>query len=164
VANREIQSTVSPPTCALFSSAREVLYSTGMNLPDAAAKLTKKNRLIFTRWNAEVRKLLEVRGAVVVSEYKAGPDSLIGYDALRFELETVAGKLWIAPSGNWLACRFDDPARAEAFLRTWMNWSNLNPYSGKWNFHYFGADFEESLAAVRELLDGVTKRKMEVLP
>jgi hypothetical protein len=130
-----------------------------MNLPDAAAKLTKKNRSIFARWNAEVRKLLEDRGAVLVYEDKAGPDSLIGYDYLRFELETTAGKLTIGPSGNWLACRFDDPDRAAAFLRTWMNWNNLNPYSGKWNFHYFGADFQESLAAVRELLDGVTGKR-----
>jgi hypothetical protein len=130
-----------------------------MNLPDAAAKLTKKNRAVFTRWNAEVRKLLEDRGAVLVREWKAGPDSLIGYDYLQFELETPAGKLLVSPSGNWLACQFDDPARAEVFLRTWMNWSNLNTYSGKWNFHYFGADFQESLDAVRELLDGVTGKR-----
>ena len=136
-----------------------MLYSSSMNLPDAAAKRTKKNRSVFARWNAEVRKLLEDHGAVLVAEHKEGPDSLIGYDYLRFELETEAGKLTISPSGNWLACRFDDPARAEAFLRTWMNWNNLNTYSGKWNFHYFGADFQESLAAVRELLDGVTVRR-----
>jgi hypothetical protein len=124
-------------------------------LPDAAVKRTKKVRTILTRWNTEVRKLLEDRGATLVAEHKAEPDSLIGYDYLRFELETAAGKLTICPSGNWLACQFDDPARAVVFLRTWMNWNNLNPYSGKWNFHYYGADFEESLVAVSELLDGV---------
>jgi len=130
-----------------------------MNLPDVAAKLTKKNRAIFARWNAEVRKLLEERGAVLVAEHKATPDSLIGYDYLRFELETQAGKLTISPSGNWLACRFDDPARALTFLRTWTTSGNLNPYSGKWNFHYDGADFQGSLAAVRALLDGVTAKR-----
>jgi hypothetical protein len=136
-----------------------MLYSDCMNLPDAAAKLTKKNRTIFARWNAEVRKLLEERGAVLVEEHKEGPDSIIGYDYLRFELKTEAGKLLVHPSGNWLACRFEDPDRAKVFLSTWMNWGNLNPYSGKWNFHYFGADFQAALAAVRDLLDGVTGQR-----
>lgn len=130
-----------------------------MNLPDAAAKRTKKNRAIFARWNAAVRKLLEDRGAVLVAEHKEDPeDPVIGYDYCRFELETGAGKLSVGPSGNWLACRFDDPDRAAAFLRAWGAGAlhNLNPHSGKWNFHYFGADFQYALEAVRDLLDRVT--------
>ena len=126
-------------------------------LPDAAAKLTKKNRAIFARWNAEVRAMLEARGAKLVAEHKAEPDSIIGHDYIRFELETQAGTLTISPHGNWLACRFADPDRAAAFLRTWGHSGNLNPYSGKWNFHYFGANYQASIDAVRDLLDRVTR-------
>jgi hypothetical protein len=125
-------------------------------LPAAAAKLTKQNRAIMAHWNDEVRKLLEARGAKLVHEYSETVDSVIGYTMRRFELETPAGKLTIHPSGNWLACQFEHPVRAKVWLRTWMH-SNLNPYSGKWNFYYFGHDFHQALDAVRGLLDGVTK-------
>jgi hypothetical protein len=138
-----------------------MLNTFSMHLSDAAAKRTKENRTIFSRWNAKVRKLLEDRSAVLVAEHKEDADSIIGYDYFRFELETEAGKLSVIPSGNWLACRFEDPDRAAAFLRArpWMPSHNLNTYSGKWNFHYFGTEFDESLIAVRELLDGVITRR-----
>ena len=133
------------------------MTTTAVDLPEAAAKLTKKNRATMQRWNTEVRKVLEERGAVLVHQYSATVTSLIGYDYLRFELETKAGKLTISPSGNWLACCFEDPDRAVPFLREWLPFELevLNRHSGKWNFNFFGHPFQDALDRVRSLFDKI---------
>lgn len=48
----------------------------------------------------------------------------------RFVLDTKAGLLSIKPYGDWIACRFDEPARAKSLVA-----GPINPYSGKWNWH-----------------------------
>jgi len=62
-------------------------------------------------------------------------------DALNlFSLDTKAGRLGITPRENIVAggpgcvfCRFDDPDAAQEILGI----RACNPYSGKWNHHYF---------------------------
>jgi hypothetical protein len=52
--------------------------------------------------------------------------------AYGWQLDTVGGLLDISPYDAWVACRFDDVERAKAHVRS----GNLNPYSGKWNWHF----------------------------
>lgn len=47
-------------------------------------------------------------------------------------LHTRAGALWCKPYDNWLACRFGDVERARATV----GHGYLNPFSGKWNWHF----------------------------
>ena len=62
----------------------------------------------------------------------------------RFSLQTKAGNLEIslheaeASKLFTIFSRFDDPKLANEVLST-SNKSNLNNFSGKWNFHYLGA-------------------------
>lgn len=58
-----------------------------------------------------------------------GPDQFA-----RFTVQTILGGLDVTPCGDWVACRFHDVERAVAKLGR----DNMNPYSGKWNHHYFG--------------------------
>lgn len=47
-------------------------------------------------------------------------------------LPTVAGVLRLHPYDNWLAGRFDDVEAAKAQV----GHGQLNPFSGKWNWHF----------------------------
>lgn len=59
-----------------------------------------------------------------------------GWYALR--LHTLAGRLEISVLDGWVAARFIEPDRAKALLSTDgdLGSSRLNPFSGKWNFHF----------------------------
>ena len=61
------------------------------------------------------------------------------------ELPTKAGPLSIIPYGNWLACRFQDVKAAVDLLRDDPAGSHLNPYSGKFNFHFGRCTADEAL-------------------
>jgi len=52
-----------------------------------------------------------------------------------FELGTPAGLLHVSVHDTWVATRFDDVAAGTKFTESCGRSSN--PYSGKWNFHYF---------------------------
>ena len=73
----------------------------------------------------------------------------------RFTLDTKAGRLALHPDQNettglgTIFTRFDDPQRAVAILG-----QSVNPYSGKWNHHYFdGWTVETALLGVNPRLE-----------
>jgi len=53
-------------------------------------------------------------------------------------LRTLAGDLEISVLDGWVAARFAEPELAKALLmlRGELGSCRLNPYSGKWNFHF----------------------------
>ncbi len=53
----------------------------------------------------------------------------------QYEIDTPAGKLGISVYDDWIACRFDDVDLGRQFSATCGK--SCNPYSGKWNFHFF---------------------------
>ena len=63
-----------------------------------------------------------------------------GWYALR--LRTVVGDLDISVFDDWVATRFADPEAAKALLnpRGELGSCRLNPFSGKWNFHFGPGD------------------------
>ncbi len=75
-----------------------------------------------------------------------------------WSIETRAGSLLIHPYADeidfWIACRFEDVSRAREVLgvKPYQVSGRLNPYSGKWNFHYYvGAAEAEVADFVRQL-------------
>jgi hypothetical protein len=77
--------------------------------------------------------------------------------ALR--LHTLAGELELSVYDGWLATRFIDPDRANALLnpRGQLGGCRLNPYSGKWNFHFGPEDrVEDGVALVEAELRTIT--------
>jgi hypothetical protein len=64
----------------------------------------------------------------------------------RLELATLAGMLSIIPYDGWFACRFQDVKAAVSLLGYDPACGRLNPYSGKWNFHFGRCTAEEALA------------------
>lgn len=86
---------------------------------------TKKDKLRFQR---ECARLVLRLGAEDREEY-AG--------SRRYVLQTRLGELHLFPFDGWLATRFQDVDRAKAELNPKSEWGlRLNPYSGKWNFHF----------------------------
>ena len=83
---------------------------------------TKRFLKARERFEAAVTKLLDSLGA--------RPGNFYDY-----ELPTPAGLLHISVNGNWVAARFDDVALGKAFTESC--YCPCNPYSGKWNFHFF---------------------------
>lgn len=81
-----------------------------------------------------------------------------GFDGLTFKtwtLETECGPLRVTVYEDWLACRFEDVGSAKKTLYSGPH-SRLNPYSGKWNFHFEpGDDIETCLKSVRYELERV---------
>jgi hypothetical protein len=70
----------------------------------------------------------------------------------RLEVTTRAGTLSVVPYAGWIACRFDDVKAAVALLGYDPVSGRLNPYSGKWNFHFGRCTAEEALGEfAREL-------------
>lgn len=57
-------------------------------------------------------------------------------DSVEMELTTKAGSLMVTTMGNWIACRFADVARATLVVHSNGYPGNMNPFSGKWNFHF----------------------------
>jgi hypothetical protein len=56
----------------------------------------------------------------------------------KFRIESVAGPLHVMPMDDWLACRFEDVAAASKhFVIHTIQQGRLNPFSGKWNWHWF---------------------------
>jgi hypothetical protein len=55
----------------------------------------------------------------------------------EFRINTVAGPLRVRPMDDWLACHFEDIPAAIKHLPTHDCGGHLNPYSGKWNWHWF---------------------------
>lgn len=66
---------------------------------------------------------------------------LLALGASGNRLQTLAGPLAITPYDDWIACRFDSPARAGQLL-TAQPRGRLNPHSGKWNHVYTPAMFK----------------------
>lgn len=101
--------------------------------------MTHRGEILFKR---SVQALLR--------SYGADPATGRGYD---YGLATPAGELRVTVYEDWVACRFSDPATAITTLPDGAHRQNLNPYSGKWNWHYISgwtateaiADFEQQL-------------------
>ena len=55
-----------------------------------------------------------------------------GTSFAKLGLETIAGPMDCSPYEDWLACRFVDVEKAKQVIGA----SSLNPFSGKWNWHY----------------------------
>lgn len=80
--------------------------------------------------------------------------------AHRYFIETKAGKLDISlhkedkPSKIFsIFCCFDDPKKAVEVLSP-SNADNLNKHSGKWNYHFRGADgcFDTFMYSLQEII------------
>lgn len=56
-----------------------------------------------------------------------------------YRLDTPIGVLWASPYDDWIACCFEDVARAKEHLPH-GHADRLNPHSGKWNWHGDGLD------------------------
>lgn len=81
----------------------------------------------------------------------------LGWYAVR--MHTMAGELELSVHDGWLAARFVDLDRAKALLnpRGQLGDGRLNPFSGKWNFHFGPEDrVEDAVALVEAELCAVT--------
>ncbi len=58
----------------------------------------------------------------------------------NLELDTPAGLLRLSVYDDWVATRFDNVALGKAFTATCGR--PCNPFSGKWNWHYFDGTIE----------------------
>jgi len=96
-------------------------------------KLTKKQKAVQeAAFDTGVVEIVTRLGGI-----SQGKEWLPNY----YEITTRAGYLSIATYGNWVACQFNDPDAAKAVVGT----SGLNPFSGKWNHHYFDMPLKISL-------------------
>lgn len=70
-----------------------------------------------------------------------------------FRIDTILGPLYITAYDDWIACCFDNVQAAKTHYGVTTLGSRLNPYSGKWNWHYFGTDdWSDFTAAMAEIL------------
>ena len=67
-----------------------------------------------------------------------------------YEMDTPAGLLHLSVYDDWVATRFDDVKQATTATKTIGR--PCNPFSGKWNFHYFDGSVE-SLNPNQVILD-----------
>ena len=80
------------------------------------------------------------------------------HDEAYFRLETICGELHIlispniASDGATAFCRFEDVDRAAKHA------PGINPYSGKWNHHYWSRDAAASAADFRRSLESILVR------
>ena len=105
---------------------------------------TKPERERFAR---EAEKTLRDYGAVVTELHRPGEYSLLTQRFGRL-------KLWLFPGSDrrilgQVFGRFVEPDRAEAL--------HCNPFSGKWNHHYFHETPTEALEDMRGWLDLLTE-------
>jgi hypothetical protein len=84
-------------------------------------QITKREQANRVYFRQQIIRLLESLGAV--------RNDQPGY---AYTLQTKLGMLSIDPYETWVACRWEDVARAlEAIGR-----ERMNRFSGKWNHHY----------------------------
>lgn len=127
-------------------------------LRDAGGKRTKTSAALANKWNAAVGEALLEAGGVLV--YDSGPNSLLaGESYQRYEVTGPYGVAVVVPQGNWLAVCFDNPSEGSKYLVANHAWTGgvFNPYSGKWNHHYFGADFAAALDAAKQVIAVLSK-------
>ena len=91
-------------------------------------RITKAEQANREWFKAEIGRRLEGLGATKNRDCD---------HACEYAVATVAGKLYVTIYEDWIACRFEEPERANATGDT-----RLNPYSGKWNHHYDDAEFK----------------------
>lgn len=73
----------------------------------------------------------------------------------EFSIRTTCGVLHISPYDTWIACCFDDVAAAKQHFPPvfGLGHDRLNPYSGKWNWHYFSLpDWSDFRSALKDIL------------
>ena len=105
------------------------------------AKSTRKRATVFN-FAAAVTQAIKELGAREAGTY-------------GWQLDTRAGLLQLKPYEDWVACRFEDVARANMEI----HYGQLNPYSGKWNWHFDkpdAADVEYFKQQVERLLTDPT--------
>jgi hypothetical protein len=68
----------------------------------------------------------------------------------RFQLQTSVGILRLQSYGSWIACCFDEPRRALRVAGT-----RLNPFSGKWNWHWLAGAESSALSALQNEIRGL---------
>ena len=101
-------------------------------------KITKKARAAFQR---EACAVLDILGTLV-------PDpGRMDEEPIEYMVNTRAGALRVHVYDDWIACRFEDVAKAREVVRS----GKLNPYSGKWNWHGLGV-VPSFAAALREVI------------
>ena len=90
------------------------------------------SKVQMQKFNNKVEKIVLALGGIPDTFYK-------------WVIETKAGKLYVSvheaeASGLFsIFCRFDEPRLANEVLSL-SNKSNLNPHSGKWNYHVLDMD------------------------
>jgi hypothetical protein len=75
----------------------------------------------------------------------------------QYKIKTKAGELLVSTNDDTGAvfCRFSDPTAAKNTLNGYGALQRLNPYSGKWNFHWSRMDAEEAFQQFKYELDRV---------
>jgi len=112
-------------------------------MPTAAkvptAKPTRKRAPVFN-FAAAVTQAMKELGAREGSAY-------------GWQIDTRAGLLQLSPYEDWVACRFEDVARANVEIR----YGQLNPHSGKWNWYFDKPDaadverFKQQIGSIVEV-------------
>ena len=116
-----------------------------------AKRVSKKRNIVFA---ARLRAVISEFGGVEKSGC-LGPE---------FYLTTLAGPLRLAVyentsyPGAWVAGRFADVEAAKKQV------TDVNPYSGKWNHHFFTENVEEAGRTLRTALRRLTTKDTEVSP
>ncbi len=121
--------------------------------------LVKKPSKKRVKWEQEFNALVDSYMAEIGATMKeeAQPDFIIAghRDPMGADwiVQTKAGAMKVIGYGNWVACRFDDAKRAFEVLKAIpsIGTGRLNPYSGKWNFHF--APFEQDCPSAQECFD-----------
>ena len=113
-------------------------------------KPSKKRVKWEQEFNALVDAYMKEIGATMKEQ--AQPDFIIAMGA-EWIVQTKAGPMKAMGYGNWVACRFDDAKRAFEVLKAIpsIGTGRLNPYSGKWNFHF--APFEQHCPSAQECFE-----------
>jgi hypothetical protein len=103
------------------------------------AKPTRKRAPVFN-FAAAVTQAMKELGAREGSAY-------------GWQIDTRAGLLQLSPYEDWVACRFEDVARANVEIRH----GQLNPHSGKWNWYFDKPDaadverFKQQIGSIVEV-------------
>jgi hypothetical protein len=103
------------------------------------AKPTRKRAPVFN-FAAAVTQAIKELGAREGSAY-------------GWQIDTRAGLLQLSPYEDWVACRFEDVARANVEIRH----GQLNPHSGKWNWYFDKPDaadverFKQQIGSIVEV-------------
>ncbi len=75
-----------------------------------------------------------------------------------FQIETIIGRLDVTPIDDFIACRFDDVEKAKKhFGITTIQQGRLNPFSGKWNWHWFEGVTYQSRPTKENVTKGIDK-------